>query len=317
MKRRVGFTLIELLVVIAIIAVLIGLLLPAVQKVREAANRTSCQNNCKQIGLALHNYVGTNGFFPPGYLNSTAGFPRLGVPASSTALNHGWAIFTLPYLEQDALYRKYRFDRDWRALENAEVVGTQLPVFNCRSTPDGPRFDTGNTFGGQTVKSAASDYGVNNGISTASVIQPLIDAASRANPEGVMRGNFTASFSDIPDGTSNTILVSEDAGRPFRYQLGRKMLDYAGNPLRVSGAGWADRANEYIIHGSPADGSADGGPCALNCHNSNEIYSFHPQGANVVYGDGSIRFVRTGADIRLLGRLVTRAAGEVISGSDF
>src|ERR1700730_18149665 len=106
-KRRQGFTLIELLVAIAIIAILIGLLVPAVQKVREAANRMACSNNLKQIGLALHNYHDAHGRFPPGGVIgpfSQAGF------SISAGVKHGWALFLLPYIEQQALADRYRWD---------------------------------------------------------------------------------------------------------------------------------------------------------------------------------------------------------------
>src|SRR6187200_1041856 len=112
MRSRRGFTLIELLVVIAIIAVLIGLLLPAVQKVREAAARTACQNSLKQIGLAMHNYHDAYNIFPP--------------PGTTVAPRHGWATFILPYLEQGNLARQMRMDLDWFDPANRPAVTTHM-----------------------------------------------------------------------------------------------------------------------------------------------------------------------------------------------
>src|SRR5262249_27432706 len=123
---RAGFTLIELLVVIAIIAVLIGLLLPAVQKVREAANRTKCQNNLKQIGLACHNYHDVDKALPPGYL--AAGPYTDG--AMDTAPGWGWAAFLLPYLEQDNLYRQIDLNQP---VQNSPAIQAVLPGFLCPS----------------------------------------------------------------------------------------------------------------------------------------------------------------------------------------
>src|SRR5437870_10960823 len=125
---RRGFTLIELLVVIGIIAVLIGLLLPAVQKVREAANRMKCQNNLKQIGLAMYSYEGVNGTFPPG----TVG-PQAGVPGTSGLMAHGLGSYLLPYLEQEPLARQYDRNVSWYHSSNQQVVNTQLKVWQCPS----------------------------------------------------------------------------------------------------------------------------------------------------------------------------------------
>ena len=129
-KRRDGFTLIELLVVIAIIAILIGLLLPAVQKIREAANRMSCSNNMKQMGLALHGHHDTFGKFPGSW-----DYEQPKPPQRPTAVVHSWCVYILPFLEQDNLYKLYNFDLGLYADPNATVVKTPLKVFQCPSSP--------------------------------------------------------------------------------------------------------------------------------------------------------------------------------------
>src|SRR6187200_2836948 len=132
--RSHGFTLIELLVVIAIIAVLIGLLLPAVQKVREAAARTKCQNNLKQLGLAVHNYHDANSFLPPGGIDVVSvGAPKLGIPPTAQHIAHGWAMLILPYIEQDAMYRQYNLRLDWRHPANQPIVSSPIPIMQCPS----------------------------------------------------------------------------------------------------------------------------------------------------------------------------------------
>src|SRR5438046_761770 len=120
--QRAAFTLIELLVVLAILAILVGLLLPAVQKVREAAARTQCANNLKQLGLACHNYHAANGTLPPGYA-ATANYP-------DTAPGWGWAAFLLPYLEQDALYRRIDFRQP---VQSQAVIQNMVKGFICPS----------------------------------------------------------------------------------------------------------------------------------------------------------------------------------------
>jgi prepilin-type N-terminal cleavage/methylation domain-containing protein/prepilin-type processing-associated H-X9-DG protein len=307
---RRGFTLIELLVVIAIIAILIGLLLPAVQKVREAAARMSCQNNLKQLGLGLHNYQSTTGYFPPGALRSPATgtvtpfYQKFGV--TTNGVRHSWSIFVLPYIEQDNLYRQYNLNADWAAAANQAVRETPVKTFICASSPGGGARFYQKTVNGVVIRAAAGDYGPNNGYGADLEGLGLVDAS--ADRTGILKVNASYSVPEIGDGTSNTILLSECAGRPDRYQAGR--LVSTGTQLD---GGWADHDNEYIVHGYSADGSTSPGPCHTNCTNNNEVYSFHSGGANHVMADGSVRFIRASMDIRQFVKLVTRNGQEVIT----
>jgi prepilin-type N-terminal cleavage/methylation domain-containing protein len=148
--RRSSFTLIELLVVIAIIAVLIGLLLPAVQKVREASNRMKCSSNLKNVGLALHQYENTYGSFPPCRINGP--FREASVTA---AVYHGWGVFILPFIEQTALASKYRWNLNFYDPGNEPIASTQLPIMQCPSAqPD--RFMTFDPWSA-TVRGACTD----------------------------------------------------------------------------------------------------------------------------------------------------------------
>jgi prepilin-type N-terminal cleavage/methylation domain-containing protein/prepilin-type processing-associated H-X9-DG protein len=298
---RRGFTLIELLVVIAIIAILIALLVPAVQKVREAAARTQCQNNLRQIVIGLHNHHDTLRVFPPGGISVAN--QKLGVPAD---VWHGWAVFVLPYIEQGNLYKQYRLDLDWRDPVNAPVVRTPISIFQCPSTPNPQRLDTFSQSPFTGIVAAPSDYAPNNGANSALVALGLIQQVG--SYQGVMRHNVTAAMADIHDGTSNTMLIAEDAGRPNRW-LAKGPL----NGGRYSGGGWGDREAEYITHGYSADGATTPGPCAINCTNNNEIFAFHSGGANIAFGDGSVRFVSTGLSIRTVSAMITRMGGEVIA----
>jgi prepilin-type N-terminal cleavage/methylation domain-containing protein/prepilin-type processing-associated H-X9-DG protein len=304
-KVRRGFTLIELLVVIAIIAVLIGLLIPAVQKIREAANRAACVNNLKQLGLALHNFHDTRGWFPPG--QTIGPFPRAGITAT---VKHGWGPYILPYIEQKALDKLYRWDKSQFESENQPVASQQLKIMQCPSAePD--RFMTHSFFdyGG---KGACTDYAPTQEVDTVLVRLGLVDPV--VNNKGVMPQNFLTRVTDITDGTANTILLTEDAGRPRQWRAGS--TPGPDNAL-LAGGPWTGGANPIIVQGSTIDGVTRPGPCPMNCNNDREVYSFHPGGANAVFADGSVHFLKAGMSIRVLAALVTRAGGEVVSADDF
>lgn len=309
-SQRRAFTLIELLVVIAIIAILIGLLLPAVQKIREAANRMKCQNNLKQLGLGLQNYQTTYGYFPPGALRSpTSGavgpfYQKFGVTANN--VKHSWAVFLLPYLEQDNLYKQYTLNQSWSATVNQAVRETPVKTFLCPSAPGGDNRLCVQTIGSATVSAASTDYAPNNAYGAALESAGLVDVAQDRN--GVLQVNQAWSIAEIVDGASNTMLLSECAGRPQHWQFGKMVSATSG-----SDGGWADDNNEYITHGSNLTDTGSPGPCHTNCHNGNEVYSFHTGGANHVFGDGSVKFIRQSMDIRLFVKYLTRRGNDVIT----
>jgi len=303
-RRLGGFTLVELLVVIAIIGVLLALLLPAVQFARESMRRTQCLANLKQVGLGIQNHHDTLRAVPPAGVDGTVltdVHTRFSIP---TTIEHGWVIFLMPYMEQQPLFDKYQLAKDWRSAENQVVRETPLPILSCPSTPNQGRLDKTNTKG-TTIYAAISDYAPVTSISNTLKSPEVIDVLSDKQPLGMIRVNSLLNFSECTDGLSGTLIVAEDAGRPFRFRSRGKTA--AG---QCSGAGWTDRNSEYVTEGYTLDGTTNPGPYAINVTNDNEIYSFHPGGASVLFADGSVHFLPDTTDIRLVARLITAAANE-------
>jgi prepilin-type N-terminal cleavage/methylation domain-containing protein/prepilin-type processing-associated H-X9-DG protein len=301
-----AFTLVELLVVIAIIGMLVALLLPAIQASRESARRSQCQSYMKQIGLALLNFESARGNFPPGSVSGP--FPAAGVADKS---RHGWVVFLLPYLEQQSLYDQYRWDTDAGGVsENAGARTVQLKFLQCPSAEPDRTLDWQNPKTAEWSRNnACTDYAVVRGVDPALATQGLISPVE--NFDGVLGINVITRVADIVDGTSRTILVAEDAGRPALWQGGQEVGALMCGP-------WVQWGScQITVGGATLPGYTRPGACAINCTNDSEIYSFHPESANVLFADGSVRLLDASIDIRVLAGLVTRDGGEVISAGDY
>ncbi len=325
-KSSRGFTLIELLVVIAIIAILIALLLPAVQQAREAARRTQCKNNLKQLGLALHNYEGTYTMFPPSRINLT----------SPVIFQQTWNVMVLPFIEQANMYAQYNFNVNWFSVANDPITTTQLPAFVCPSTPGARNLPTQVLYDGVTAASRTgqpvwgySDYGSVNAVRNAFIVASgLPSINTRDAMGGLGRGPGGTRIRDITDGTSNTMLIAEDSGRPRLYISGKpannpKTGAVAGTPFVADGWGWADINSGFSVDGSntaglPNSTSSAGvttflaGTCSMNCSNDSEMYSFHTGGVQALLADGSVRFLSENMSGATLVGLITLQGGEVV-----
>jgi prepilin-type processing-associated H-X9-DG protein/prepilin-type N-terminal cleavage/methylation domain-containing protein len=299
--KRVAFTLIELLVVIAIIAILIGLLLPAVQKVREAAARMQCQNNLKQIGLAMHNHESTYSAFPP------AGWVPGGNPSTPY---HSFHTYLLPFMEQENVQRGINLNAFSIAPANmtSPVLRTQIKPFLCPSAPQRQPSDLGPAFGLPTgvVLLGQTDYAICDGIGGA--FASALPAGTPSGETGLIRFDYSTTgtsrprIGDCTDGLSNTTAVWEDAGRPARYELGRA-VNASG---QLVGSGWYDMQSEFFD-------DICNGTQAINCNNGDEIYAFHTGGTNVLWGDGHVSFVTQSTQAAVLAAMISRAGGEVFN----
>lgn len=288
-RHRSGFSLVELLVIVAILAVFIAMLLPAINRVRETANRAACLNNLRQIGLALQTRMTTYGCYPPGGVTGPA--PEVGV---RTKTKHSWIAVILNDLDQKPLAQQYTFNASWNDAANEPAITHSLRIVTCPSSPPGRVGDS---------KAAASDYAAVNGIASDTDAAGYTFKIPSPHLRGCMYENSRTRPQDISDGLGNTIMIAEDSCRPQLWRNGRKMIS-SGNS--VSGAGWADRQNVFAIHGASADGSVIVGPYGVNRTNSNEIFSLHPGGANVLFADGSARFLSEELSTYTVGILVTR-----------
>jgi prepilin-type N-terminal cleavage/methylation domain-containing protein/prepilin-type processing-associated H-X9-DG protein len=363
-KRQRAFTLIELLVVIAIIAILIALLLPAVQQAREAARRTQCKNNLKQLGLAFHNYESTYNRFAPALtllkgpiINGSVGE---GIPSTRDDGNfHAWPEVILPFMEQTALYSSINFSVGMNYTDGTLATGTVanfitggnfatpqslLPAttvvtgFICPSTPHSSSRYTyvddwmGGSFSGQTTYHSGSPLDYVGKWPRSNVHGTFPSGANYGTAHGMLdinsgngEGCGGVKISQVTDGTSNTILVGENAAPGSKvWAMGQAkgaLCDVCG-PNMAMGPAWNDwqwstgtvvrgRAPNTWKNGVAPNADASGS-CAINCSNMDNYYSFHTGGAQILLVDGSVRFISQNLDLETLARLVHVNDGQVL-----
>jgi len=314
--RTFGFTLVELLVVIAIIGILIALLLPAVQQAREAARRMSCSNNLRQIGLACHNYHDTFGTFAPGRLT----YDGTNSDGDSTKIVTGFLAMILPFVEQGNLLDLYDQRYGFDDTVNQQAANTEVDAYLCPSAPDDrttPLYAGWNMGWTNDVSmldpdltGIATDYQGVRGIHILDDSGNWSDANSKT---GILSENATK-FADIVDGTSNTIMLFEMAGKPSNWVDGKKVEVTAA---QFYGYGpWVGN-NGVMIFNYSSDGTQhwDEAPDCnhyINKNNESAPYSFHPGVVMVMLADGSTRTIPETIESRTFVNLSMKADGNVL-----
>jgi prepilin-type N-terminal cleavage/methylation domain-containing protein len=297
MKRRDAFTLIELFMVVSIIAVLIALLLPAVQSSRESARRTQCTNNLLQLGIGLANYASTHHVFPPGVVNDKG--PVLNLP---TGYHHGWIVQILPFIDQNNVYRRFDLRRSVYHPANMTARDAVIATFLCPSDPG---------------RSATNYAGCHHDV----------EAPIDANNHGVLFLNSRIGYDDIIDGPAYTILLGEmvktgptlgwAAGtRATLRNTGRRinepdvLLPVSRNPPGAFFIPSGERSSPEAIQKLVDDG-------LLPIDYSGGFGSHHPGGANMLFCNGAVRFVKVSINSVVYERLGNRSDGEIVGDDHF
>ena len=338
-SQRKAFTLVELLVVIAIIGILIGMLLPAVQQVREAARKTTCMNNIRQLALACHNFESTKEHFPPGTAYWAAGSTERYIPNSNwnnRAIPYvgnypSWFRWVMPYAEQNALYDALVIRRSWgedlMGDNGQHLTGKTLPMVVCPSDTDDSKlnqtyYTTAGTYTGATRKNGKSNYIACTGNRTWVGNQSIggatgNNAKRKASRFGIMRINSKTTFGMVSDGSSNVILLGERVSA----------AEEGGGAIPQQGAIWASRfhpnnsppvsvadSGNYSWGGRAQDNQADRYGVNGRFKSRNLASSGHPGGASCALADGSSHFLDENLSNAILARMASMADGVIING---
>jgi prepilin-type N-terminal cleavage/methylation domain-containing protein len=285
-RQRSGFTLVELLVVIAIISSLMALLLPAVQKVREAASRMRCQHNLRQLGLAFHVHHNEYGWFPGGGADWWSTPTYNGAPAVGAQQEAGWGFQILPFIEADNVWRGGSASNDLDRIRNA--VGTTNKLFFCpsRRNPQKELFTSPSYLGGSPTLCALCDY-----------------AASNWEETGIMRYRLPTRIADIFDGTSNTLLAGDK-----RLNIGRL------GKTDDDDTGYATGFDQDVIRKTESPPARD--YSAPTGTGDQRFGSSHHAGFNAVFADGSVHLIKYSLDPVVFRYLGSRNDGQAVSTDD-
>jgi prepilin-type processing-associated H-X9-DG protein len=303
-RHQHGFALVELLVTASLAAVAIGLLLPGIQNLRAAAARVKCADNLRLIGTGAKSYADAH----------DGSLPRdsVGTPRSS------WNTEILPFIGEENLAKRYTPGKDWwdaGANGNREVAQTRIATFLCPEAPSPERWvltqDPDNP--AKSFKAAPTDY-----VGSAGAYFQNNDQ-NNLYPGAMHHRKITRRirYSDIQDGTAYTLLVVEMADKPNHWAAGKLTEDRSDSPQMPALAGQWAAPNWNHLRSHSTDGKTQFGPCAVNCSNGAAIYSFHAGGANALFVDGSVRFLKAGMSQEMLIALVSIDGGELLSPNDF